>query len=103
AKDAPGIARRTSRASTAPPPEAARTQPAPRAIQTRVLLIPPSRGARGARLPPSVRLSEEAELFDLLVEVRARHVDGARRLAHVPVVLAQFGEDVGALRPLLEL
>src|SRR5690606_3084674 len=65
--------------------------------------MPRAQRAPATRPAPSVRLPEEAVLLDLLVEVRPWHLDRARRLAHVPVVLAQLGEDVGALGALLEL
>src|SRR5687767_14621466 len=41
--------------------------------------------------------------LDFLVQIRSRHVYRACGLADVPVVLAQFGEDVGALSTLLEV
>src|SRR6185503_3321547 len=51
-----------------------------------------SRALPGERVP-----------LDFLVQVRPWHVEGSRRLAHVPVVLAQLREQERALRGLLEL
>src|SRR5690606_22408536 len=92
-----------SSASTAPPAAAAMVQTRPSTAHSTAALMAGGPAARANRPASSVGLSEETELLDLLVEVRARHLDRARRLAHVPVVLAQLGEDVRPLGALLEL
>ena len=48
-------------------------------------------------------LPRQAIALDLLVQIRARHVERARRLRHVPVELAQLGEQKRALGRVLEL
>src|SRR5688500_4909018 len=55
-----------------------------------------------ARAPLRV-LAREAVPLDLLVQVRPRHVERPRGLAHVPVELAELGDEEGALRGVLEL
>src|SRR5438552_11786158 len=47
--------------------------------------------------------SLDVVLLDLLIEIRARGVDGLGRLRHVPSVLAQLGQDEALLRLVLEL
>ena len=47
-------------------------------------------------------LPAQAVALDLLVQVGARHLERARRLGHVPVVLAQLAEQEALLRFLLE-
>src|SRR5688572_17083897 len=47
--------------------------------------------------------SHEVVPLDFLVQVGARHVDGAGGFAHIPVVLAKFGEDVCPLGALFEI
>src|SRR5437764_7126264 len=51
----------------------------------------------------STALALDVVLLDLLVQVRARGVDGLGRLRHVPSVLAQLGQDEALLRLVLEL
>src|SRR5689334_21137280 len=43
------------------------------------------------------RFADEGIPLDFLVEVRARHVEGTRRLADVPVELAELRQQDGAL------
>src|SRR4029079_10975023 len=53
--------------------------------------------------PPSAhRFSAESISFDLLVQIRARHVECPRCLRDVPVHLAQLGEEKRPLRGVLE-
>src|SRR5207247_1247560 len=51
----------------------------------------------------TLRLPRQVIALDLLVEIAARHVQGARRLGHVPVMFFQLREQIGALGGLLEL
>src|SRR5881396_2320612 len=63
-----------------------------------------SRAPSSSRVRPGSRaLPVERVPFDFLVQVRAWHLERSRGLAHVPVVLAQLGEQKRALRGLLEL
>src|SRR5688500_1339645 len=48
-------------------------------------------------------LPGEGIALDLLVQVGSRHVERARGLAHIPIVLPQLRQEKGALRGLLEL
>src|SRR6185437_2799486 len=57
-----------------------------------------NRGRASAHRLPGQRVA-----LDLLVEVGARHVERARRLGHVPVELAQLGEQKGSLGGVFEL
>src|SRR5262245_5925872 len=52
--------------------------------------------------PSGHRLSRERIALDLLVQVRARHVERARRLRYVPIELAQLGEKKRPLGRVLE-
>src|SRR5450759_4576725 len=95
--------------TSAPPPPV----PAP------VPLLPPSWGkpprptptraagrSSSARRPSCDRsrlLPRQGVALDLLVQVRPRHVEHARGLGHVPVVLAQLHQQEGALGGQLEL
>src|SRR5204863_7776919 len=70
----------------------------------------PSRGPSGLSLSPSRYASPftrfthtaEAVALDLLVEIAARHLQCARGLRHVPVVLLQLHEQKRPLGGLLE-
>src|SRR5688572_32764816 len=48
-------------------------------------------------------LPREGVALDLLVQIGSRHVERARGLAHVPVMLPQLRQEKRALRGLLEL
>src|SRR5438309_3563550 len=62
-----------------------------------------SLGGGVGRKSPTLGLPCQVIALDLLVEVAARHVQCARRLRHVAVVLLQLREQIGALGGLLEL
>src|SRR3989442_13870465 len=69
----------------------------------RALLWPPAFPRLPSPLPPPLRLPCQAIALDFLVEVRARHIQCARGLRHIPVVLLELREDVSPLGRLLEL
>src|SRR5205085_10079173 len=81
-------------------PEAARAPSGPSRSACRSPRAPcPSRGVHPCRRS---RVPFELEAFDLLVEVRARHVEPPRRLAHIPVELRELRAQERALGVLLE-
>src|SRR5689334_18318917 len=71
----------------------------------------PTRPPAPCRLSPapypnrdrSRALPGECVPLDLLVEIRPRHLQRTRCLAHVPIMLAELGEKEGALGGVLEL
>src|SRR5215467_10630860 len=60
----------------------------------------PNRDRQG---PSAHALPGEAIALDLLVQIRAWHVEAARRLRDVPIVFAELGEQECPLRRVLEL
>src|SRR5206468_990647 len=71
----------------------------------------PSRALSGPSLsrnrsppsPPSFATARQAIALDLLVEIAARHLQCARSLRHVPVVLLKLAEQKGPFGRLLEI
>src|SRR6266550_4231026 len=53
--------------------------------------------------PPSLATARQAIALDLLVEIAARHLQCARSLRHVPVVLLKLAEQKGPFGRLLEI
>src|SRR5678815_4165983 len=93
-----------------PPPVPCRSAPqAPPVLQPTLRRRSTPAACRSSRAPcpsrdrPSGhRLSGERVALDLFVQVRARHVERARRLRHIPVELAQFREQERPLRRVFE-
>src|SRR5438094_4965190 len=67
--------------------------------------FPQSRSAivRSLRAQSCRRFPRQPIALDLLVEVRARHIEGSRCLGNVPIKRAKLGEKKGTFRGVLEL
>src|SRR5947209_3761228 len=92
-----GSARAISRKTVRPPTPESKT-PMGRATAAGELLLRPI-----PRHHPRTAFAFDVVLLDLLVEIRARRIDGLGGLGHVPPVLAQLGQDERLLRLVLEL